>query len=147
MPLEDQPTKKRRKEAKSKPKPSGSHGDGDGDGDDGGSNCTDAEEGACQHCFLKPCITETAATAPFLGNGNPPSAANTGIRKKLYKRFWHMIDNLGGWRKNEYLFIKTVTHNKPAHHQRELMPKCVLTKVRSLYPKTESEEYMNHRWL
>jgi hypothetical protein len=104
-----------------------------------------AEDGACPLCFLKPCIVVQNQNATFLGRGNVPSAQNPAIRRDIYKRFWRMIANSGGWHKAEYIHRK-ITLGAPVNHKREVMPECVLKKCRGMYPNLPSQPYMDHLW-
>lgn len=102
----------------------------------------------CPSCFLTPCIVQQVQGVGWIGPGQGPSHHNSGIRKTLYRRFWHSIANCGGWMLRQYLDRKTQAAGTPAAvmHRREVMPQCVLTFCRDLYPNPKDKPYMGHMW-
>ena len=140
--------KKKRVSAALGARDGGASGDTGGDDPMPGQPEPGPEEGACPHCFLKPCIVEQCADAPWLGTGNQPSPNNSGIRKDLYRRFWHTIANCGGWSTPQYEARKKAEAglDRAVTHRREVMPECVLTKCRTLYPNPKGQPYMGHKW-
>lgn len=105
-----------------------------------------AEEGACPHCFLKPCIADANATADFLGRGAPPRADNNAMRRPIYKLFWKQMRNCNGWIIKEYI-EKKLSLGGSVNDPREVMPACVLSLVRGKYPNLPSQQYMGHMWM
>ena len=115
-----------------------------------------ANEGECPYCLCSPCITTYPQA--WLGQGQPPRAGNNTIRKTLYKHFWKVLDRAGLWRDRRYLDRKEylLEMYKRAHEDdeaivkvgtvREVMPECVLTKVRNMYPNPKKKPYMGHKW-
>ena len=115
-------------------------------GEPGGAADLDIN-GECQFCFLKPCITERELY--FVGSGQGPCEDNSNIRKEIYKRYWKVINNAGGWNDPRYLAIKVQRANGgewAIQHRREVMPVCVLTQLRTLYPNSKEKPYMDHMW-
>lgn len=83
-----------------------------------------------------------------MGQGAAPSDTNAGIRKSLYRRFWSVISNTGGWRKKKYEEKKALAMNREGAviTKREIMPQCVLKLCRSKYPNPSGRPYMDHMW-
>ena len=82
--------------------------DGSGDRDDNGDPDPGHEDmelrkGQCPYCFISACVATSNITAPWVGNGQPPSNANAQIRKGIYRRFWKCINNMYGWLLPQYL--------------------------------------------
>ncbi|VDI37465.1 Hypothetical predicted protein [Mytilus galloprovincialis] len=127
-------------------------GDRDDNGDNGdpdpGHEDIALREGQCPYCFITPCVATSNITAPWVGNGQPPSNANPQIRKGIYRRFWKCINNMYGWLLPQYLDKKKRVGGGEwvVMHQREIMPECVLELVRELYPNPVGIQYMGHMW-
>lgn len=100
-------------------------------------------ESACPHCFLHPCVA--SLPAEWLGRGQRAHTANSSIRRVMYGKYWKMIYNLGGWT-NELYVAKKLTETHGVHHMREIMPDCVVVKVRTLYPNPVGIPYLGHKW-
>jgi hypothetical protein len=100
-------------------------------------------EGACPLCFLSPCVG--SASPGWLCGGQAAHAANSPIRRVIYGKYWKIICNLGGWTSPLYL-AKKLTESNGVLHMREIMPDCVVRKVRSLYPNPTGTPYMGHKW-
>lgn len=105
----------------------------------------------CEFCFCNPCVAELRQS--WLGNGARPHLRNSQIRKKRYRKFWTMLSSRGAWRHPKYTEKKTQI--LASHHHRdlgeiytlrEIMPDCVLSLVRGLYPNPPDQPYMGHRW-
>lgn len=103
------------------------------------------QEDSCPYCFLSPCITTSNQNAPWIGPGQNACVENSGIRKNIYKRFWKCIGNLGGWDLPQYT-EKKQRLGGPLYHVRQVMPECVLTLARDLYPNPKDMPYMDHKW-
>lgn len=103
-------------------------------------------EGDCPYCFQEPCVTRRRHT--FLGNGQRPCPANSGMRKQIYRNYWKVINNLKGWIDPRYIAFKTNVGGGEwvVRHRREVMPKCVLIQARDLYPNELTQPYMDHKW-
>jgi hypothetical protein len=87
--------------------------------------------------------------ARWLRHGQHPSIHNSAIRRAIYRWFWQVIDNLGGWRIQEYVSYKiALAHGDESivYHQREVMPNCVVKLVRGKYPNPSGVPYMEHKW-
>lgn len=114
------------------------------------------EADECQLCYLQPCAITYRQS--WLQKAQPPRLRNTGIRKKMYKKFWSVLDYRTAWRDARYQLKKytelrsdfpnenLVWATAAANHQREIMPECVLKFVRELYPNPPDKPYMGHRW-
>jgi len=59
----------------------------------------------------------------------------------MYGKYWKMIYNLGGWSHKLYM-AKKVTETNGVRHLREIMPDCVVLKVRTLYPNPAGVPYV-----
>ena len=87
-------------------------------------NNDDEEQEECPLCFLTPCVT--FHNHYWLGDGQPESRENHGVRKIKYKSYWKVINNSGGWNDERYL-QKKVAAGGPINDKRELMPSCVVS--------------------
>lgn len=105
-----------------------------------------AQKMDCEHCFQTPCVT--SHYHQWLGNGQAPCVENSVIRKEKYTKYWKVINNLGGWNDPRYLAKKISAEEGEwaITHRREIMPVCVLTNVRNLYPNPKGQPYMGHKW-
>ena len=59
------------------------------------------------------------------------------------------MNNAGGWNDPRYLAIKVQWANDgewAIQHRREVMPVCVSTQLRPLYPNPKEKPYMDHMW-
>ena len=111
---------------------------------------TTPQDTDCPTCFLTPCIAERHVDLPYLqGGGQAPCMHNIGIRHHLYKSYWKLIDNSGGWRDSRYLAKKSKELNDCAlavGSRREIMPICIVTKLRKMFPNPENVCYVGHEW-
>ena len=64
---------------------------------------TPADDGRteCAFCFCSPCVAQNRQS--WLGNGQSPQVRNSGIRKKMYRKFWTMLEKRNAWRHPSYL--------------------------------------------
>lgn len=130
----------------SSPDGDGPMGDGPGDKDSDPGENGNYENDRCPFCFLNPCVAQ--AHQHVCGEGQAASDNNPPIRKGIYRRFWSIINNLGGWN------LQCYTHKKLQEAQlanvvylkREIMPECVIELVRGLYPNPFGQPYMGHKW-
>ena len=104
----------------------------------------DEEQQECPHCFLTPCAT--SHNHYWLGEGQPESRENHGVRKIKYRSYWKFINNSGGWNDNRYL-LKKVAAGGQVSDKRELMPSCVVSQLRAMYPNPSDMPYMGHMWI
>ena len=107
----------------------------------------------CPHCFCNPCITnETNRQLWWPVVNSQPHERNRGIRNKVYKKFWSMMQNRYMWTEPRYTARKMAALRrdpKRKHykwHKRDIMPNCILLLTTSWFPKTKSEEYVGHSW-
>ncbi|XP_025085268.1 uncharacterized protein LOC112558804 [Pomacea canaliculata] len=102
----------------------------------------------CPHCFQAPCITSGAREVEFIGKGQAACPQNRGIRNRIYTRYWKMLDFVGLWKDKRYLVRKTALAEGEwvLCHRREVMPTCVVQKVRTLYPNPDGVPYVGHQW-
>lgn len=104
----------------------------------------------CASCFCSPCVTDVRQQ--WLGNGQKAHSRNSGIRKRLYRKYWSMINTRGAWRHPLYLRKKTDTmlrdhvDDSVVKVLRDIMPDCVLQLVRDLYPNPHGIPYLGHKW-
>ena len=107
-----------------------------------------AAEGECPHCFCSPCVTKHRQS--WLGNGQKKCKRNANLRKTIYKRFWSMLDRRGAWKHSRYIQKKNrrLAQDNPINviPKREIMPDCVVSLVRDLYPNPDGVPYMDHLW-
>lgn len=110
----------------------------------------DAAAGECPFCFCSPCVTFHRQS--WLGSGQPAHGRNSAIRKTKYKKYWSMMERRNAWRHPRYLRKKSAAMQRDdvdetvVQISREIMPDCVLTVVRDLYPNPPGQPYMGHRW-
>jgi hypothetical protein len=76
-------------------------------------------DNVCVHCFCDPCVTGNPQA--WLGNGQNPHPRNSGIRKRIYKKFWKLM--------NDTEFTKCVS---PVRHDQQNLDRFYqgLTQVR-----------------
>jgi hypothetical protein len=103
-------------------------------------------EGVCVHCFNNSCVTSNPQA--WLGGGRTARAGNNIIRKRLYRKYWTMLDRRGLWNLPAYLLRKEKAMREANIQltQREIIPDCVLYQVRNLYPNPKDVPYMGHHW-
>lgn len=109
-------------------------------------NSVDSECPHCPHCFLPTCVTEVNKEAVWLGDGREACLENAGTRRNIYFRYWNCLSNLDAWDHPLYIAKKTAGAEGSVYHKREIMPNCVLKKVRGLYPNPTDCPYMGHKW-
>ena len=121
--------------------------DGDDDGSDGESDDS-ADFDGCRECLCNPCVTTHRQA--WLGNAVAPHNRNADLRKKRYKHFWQMLDRRQAWIHPSYLRKKAQLLNRQddtiVYTVREIMPRCVIDLVRSLFPNPPGRPYMGHKW-
>ena len=71
---------------------------------------------------------------------------NASVRRNIYFRYWSCLYNLGAWDIPEYIQKTATAGQGLVFHKREIMPDCVLKKVRGLYPNPAHIPYMGHKW-
>ena len=94
----------------------------------------------CPCCFISPCIAYSNRAARWIGLGRPANMENPSIRKQIYRRFWKIMANNGGWHIPEYMEkkIRIGGGDWVLTHRRELMPECVTSLARQLYPNPKT---------
>ena len=82
-----------------------------------------------------------------------PSVHHHKARKEVYKRFWTMMYHRNVWNDPRYVQKKldalNFDSNRKHHewvHQRDIMPDCVTSVVRTWYPNPKDMQYMDHKW-
>ena len=70
-----------------------------GQGNEASELDDDREE--CIFRFCSPCVT--CVRQQWLGHGHDAHKRNSGIRKKLYRKFWSMMNMRGAWRHPLYV--------------------------------------------
>lgn len=104
----------------------------------------------CGFCFCSPCVTD--ARQQWLGHGQKAHKRNSGIRKRLYRKYWCMLNTRGAWRHPLYLRKKSDmmcrdrVDDSVVQVLRDIMPDCVLQLVRDLYPNPHGTPYLGHKW-
>ncbi len=84
--------------------------------------------------------------------GQSAHRRNSGIRKKMYRKFWSMLEMRNSWRHPAYLQKKSAVMERDGVDEsvvevlREIMPDCVLLLVRELYPNPVGVPYLGHKW-
>jgi len=108
-------------------------------------------DNVCVHCFCDPCVTGNPQA--WLGNGQNPHPRNSGIRKRIYKKFWKLMNDRNAFscphyiQKKSRMLARDQVDEYVVTVAREIMPDCVLSVVRGLYPNPPSQPYMGHKWL
>ena len=107
----------------------------------------------CGECFCSPCIThEHNRHTKWPAQNALPSASNKMFRRKLYGIFWTAMANRGAWTDNRYKAKKARALGQDPRmsfftwHKRDILPECILQRVRRWFPKATDEEYVGHRW-
>ena len=109
-----------------------------------------SESAECEFCFCVPCVTTSRQS--WLGTGQSAHRRNSGIRKKMYRKFWSMLEMRNSWRHPAYLQKKSAVMERDGVDEsvvevlREIMPDCVLLLVRELYPNPVGVPYLGHKW-
>ena len=104
----------------------------------------DSEE--CVLCSCSPCVT--SVKQQWLRHGQDAHKRNSGIRKKLYRKFWSMLNTRGAWRHPLYVRKKVIAicrdhvDETVVHVLRGVMPECVLKLVRGLCPIITDTPYL-----
>ena len=107
----------------------------------------------CPYCLCSPCITDEMNRQLWWENEHfPPNNLNNIARKAKYKYFWAMMAARDIWedprykaRKQQALGMDPRRHQY-VYHRRDLMPDCVLKKVRNWHPNPGGRPYMGHYW-
>merc|ERR1719186_2291672 len=137
----------------------GHNGDMDGDNgedngrdesEDNGENNPEAE--GCPTCFLPECIIlRHQLWMPTVNY--PPSPNNHSVRKELYTRFWGLLSNKKAFQLRPYVQKKMNSLRQLPPHlrrrrrlRREILPDCVVRRVRQWYPNEGNTAYMGHYW-
>ena len=111
------------------------------------------EEEECIYCLCRPCISsEKNRQMWWLEDPVAPNRSNSQRRKDIYKRFWTMLFHRNVWIDPRYIERKrNALRQDPQRknyifHRRDLMPKCVVSKVRFWLPNLNEQPYMGHMW-
>ena len=70
----------------------------------------------------------------------------------MYRKFWSMLEMHNSWRHPAYLHKKSAVMECDGVDEsvvevlREIMPDCVLSLVRELYPNPVGVPYLGHKW-
>ena len=109
-------------------------------------------DNVCAHCFCGPCVTGNPQA--WLGNGQNSHPRNSGIRKKIYKKFWKLMNDRNAFSCPHYIQKKSWMLARDQVDEyvimtvaREIIPDCVLSVVRGFYPNPPSQPGMGHKWL
>ena len=101
-------------------------------------------------CFCSPRVTNVRQR--WLGHGQDAHKRNSGIRKKLYRKFWSMLNTRRAWqqplnvRKKVIAICQDHVDETVVHVLGEIMMECVLKLVRGLYPNLPDPLYLGHKW-
>ena len=111
----------------------------------------------CDHCLCSPCVLDKTNRQTWWPSDNfHPKKSNSTKRKILYKKFWTMLCHRGVFNDPIYVERKSsaiardrqrnyyMWHNKGT--QRDLLPNCVVQKVRAWCPNPPNMQYMGHLW-
>ena len=90
----------------------------------------------------------SGADAHFIGVGQPACRENAELRYRKYRSYYAQLSNLGLWFDERYKVRKVAAAGGEwaLVHQREIMPVCVVKKVRGLYPNPPGVSYVGHKW-
>ena len=118
-----------------------------------GPACQGQSDGfGTQECavFCSPCVTDVRQQ--WFWNGQKAHCRHSGIRKRLYRKYWSMMNTRGAWRHPLYLrkradmMLRDHVDDSVVKVQRDIMPDCVLQLVRNLYPNPHGIPYLGHKW-
>lgn len=104
----------------------------------------------CEYCLCQPCVLhDNNRQAWWPQDNSEPAENNSGLRKNLYYKFWTMLYHRGVWDDERYIQRKRqATENiDRAIIRREIMPVCVLDRVREWLPNVQGQPYMGHKWI
>ena len=110
----------------------------------------DGDRQECVFCFCSPCVT--CVRQQWLGHGQDAHKRNSGIRKKLYRKCWSMMNMHGAWqhplcvRKKETAMCRDHVDGTVVHVLRAIMPERVLKLVRGVYLNPPDTPYLGHKW-
>ena len=109
----------------------------------------------CPHCLCTPCVTSDIYRQMWWPTQRQADHRNNTPRKKIYKKFWGFMANLGLWNDPRYVARKNHALTRDPHYRnyawiravrkREIMPNCVLKFVRGCLPSPDGQ-YMGHMW-
>ncbi|KAH6941424.1 hypothetical protein HPB50_017930 [Hyalomma asiaticum] len=106
----------------------------------------DKATASCAHCRQRPCLLEQG-WVPLPRRASMPAASNSGKRKRAYRRIWRALERAGFWREDEYRRQKPEAPGPQPlgtlalHSQREVMPACIVERVRELLPNPPGVTY------
>ena len=87
-----------------------------------------------------------------LGWGSQPIDETLGLEKKMYRKFWSMLEMRNSWVHPADLQKKLTVMECDGVDEsvvevlREIMPDFVLSLVRELYPNPVGVPYLGHKW-
>ena len=101
-------------------------------------------------CFCLPCVTSVRQQC--LQHGHNAYKRNSRIRKKLYRKFWSMLNTHEAWRHTLCVCKKVIAICRDhvdetiVYVLREIMTARVLKLVRGLYSNLPDTPYLGHKW-
>ncbi|KAL1443790.1 hypothetical protein MTO96_045831, partial [Rhipicephalus appendiculatus] len=105
----------------------------------------------CEHCSQELCIV-LQGWLPLPKKASKPDTSNSARRKRLYRKIWRALEHAGFWQQKTYKGRKVAAPGpEPLGplaliSPREVMPDCILARVRQLLPNEAGAPYMGHRW-
>ena len=114
-----------------------------------------AGEQECPHCLCSPCVTSQRFTQVWwYTQPRMPSLSNSAKRRTVYKKFWVMLLHRGLRKDPRYLERKRLAHDSDPrrknlvwhHNRRDIIPNCVIRKVRQWLPNPPDTPFMGHMW-
>ena len=110
------------------------------------------KEAKSLHLFYFCSLCVTCVRQQRLGHGQDAHKRNSGIRKKLYRKSWSMMNMHGAWWHPLYVHKKVTavcwdhTDGTAVHVHREIMLERVLKLVRGLYANPPDTPYLGQKW-
>ncbi|MES9904386.1 MAG: hypothetical protein ABW168_17130 [Sedimenticola sp.] len=110
----------------------------------------DLDTNECQFCLRSPCVITDEQS--WLGKAKRLDINNNKLRKLGYKTFWTILERRNAWRCKQYLqknmrkLKRSAIDETVVQMKREIVPECVLTLVRNLFPNPSGIPYVGHCW-
>ncbi|XP_065308871.2 uncharacterized protein [Dermacentor albipictus] len=105
----------------------------------------------CEHCLQEPCIVQQRRLK-LPKKASSPGPANSEERRRLYRSAWRVLKSIGFWQQPQYRRRKVSAPGPEPlgqmalHSRREVMPECIVKRIRELRPNQPNKPYMGHRW-
>ena len=110
----------------------------------------DPDRDECEQCLCRPCVLHENNRQAWWPEVDLEAAHNNNtLRKPLYYKFWTMLYHRGVWDDQRYRDRKeqALGRRDTTLIRREMIPLCVVDRIRKWYPNPPGLPYMGHRWI